>query len=66
MTEVEYLESRMREDRAECARLRKKEQNDKVAAELRAIFESLVDQGFTEEQAFEILKMMVNKAWENG
>lgn len=66
MTEVEYLESRIREERAECARLRKKEQNEKVADELRAIFESLVDQGFTEEQAFEIFKMMVKKAWENG
>ena len=66
MTEVEYLESRMREDRAECARLREKERNDKVAAELRAIFESLVDQGFTEEQAFEIFMVMVKKAWENS
>lgn len=66
MTEVEYLESRMREDRAECARLRKKEQNDKVAAELRALFDSLVDQGFTEEQAFGIFMLMVKKAWENS
>ena len=66
MTEVEYLESRIREERAECARLRKKEQNEKVAAELRAIFESLVDQGFTEEQAFEIFMVMVKKAWENS
>ena len=63
MTEVEYLESRMREDRAECARLRKKEQNDKVAAELRALFDSLVDQGFTEEQAWWFVTATVRQAW---
>ena len=58
MTEVEYLESRMREER--------KEQNEKVAAELRAIYESLVDQGFTGEQAWDLFVLMVKKAWENS
>lgn len=66
MTEVEYLESRMREDRAECARLRKKEQNDKVAAELRAMFQSLIDSGFSEEQAWELFKGMCKTAWSNS
>lgn len=66
MTDIEFYESRMRSDREECTRLRRKEQNDKVAAELRAVFESLVDQGFSEEQAFELFMEMVKKAFANA
>lgn len=66
MTEVEFLESRIREDRAECTRLREKERNEHLAQNLRNIYESLVDQGFSEEQAFKLFMAMVNKAWENS
>lgn len=65
MTETEYLESKIREDREELARLREKERNEKCSAQLRAIYESLVDNGFTEEQAFAIFMAMVKKAWGN-
>ena len=66
MTEVEYLESRIREDRLECNRLREKERNEHLAQNLRNIYESLVDYGFTEEQAFELFMVMVKKAWSNS
>ena len=66
MTEVEYLESRMREDRAECARLREKEQNDKLAKGLHSIFQSLIDSGFSEEQAWELFEGMCKAAWSNN
>ena len=66
MTDVEYLESRMREDREECARLRMKEHNDKISAELHAIYQSLVDKGFSEEQAFILFMEMVRRAFENA
>ena len=66
MTEVEYNESRIRELRWENEKLRQKEQNDKLASALRATFESLVNAGFSEEQAWELFKWMCKKAWENS
>ena len=66
MTEVEYNESRIRELRGENEKLRQKEQNDKLASGLRAIFESLVIAGFSEEQAWELFKGMCKRAWYNG
>ena len=62
MTDTEYLESRIREQRAELSNLREKESNDKWAAKLHAIYQSLVDKGFTEEQAFTIFLEVFKKA----
>lgn len=62
MTEVEYLESRMREEREELTRLRRNENNRKSALELRDRYESFVDAGFTEEQAWELFKSLLEHA----
>ena len=66
MTEVEYLESKIRTEREECVRLREKEQNDKLANSLHSIFQSLIDNGFSEEQAWELFKEMCKTAWSNN
>lgn len=58
MTEVEYLESKMREERAELTRLRRNENNRKAALESRDLYEAYVDAGFTEEQAWELFKVL--------
>lgn len=66
MTDLEYHEIRMREERAACEKLRKKEQRDKISSELRSVFQSLVDAGFSEEQAWELFKGMCKAAWTNS
>ena len=66
MTDLEYHESRMREERAECERLRKEQGRVKIAEELRAVFQSFVNAGFSEEQAWELFKGMVKAAWSDG
>lgn len=60
-----YLENRIKADRAELERLREKEQNDQTAEKLHGIYQSLVDKGFTEEQAFYIFYEAVKAAWGN-
>ena len=62
MTEVEYLESKMREERAELTRLRRNENNRKAALESRDLYEAYVDAGFTEEQAWELFKVLWERA----
>ena len=62
MTEVEQLESKMREERAELTRLRRNENNRKAAIESRDLYEAYVDAGFTEEQAWELFKVLSERA----
>lgn len=62
MTEVEQLESKMREERAELTRLRRNENNRKAAIESRDLYEAYVDAGFTEEQAWELFKVLWERA----
>ena len=62
MTEVEQLESKMREERAELTRLRRNENNRKAAIESRDLYEAYVDAGFTEEQAWELFKVLCERA----
>lgn len=62
MTEVEQLESKMREERAELTRLRRNENNRKAAIESRDLYEAYVDAGFTEEQAWELFKVLFERA----
>ena len=60
-----YLEKRIESDKAELERLREKERNDQTAEKLHSIYQSLVDKGFTEEQAFYIFYEAVKAAWGN-
>lgn len=61
-----YLEKRIKEDTAELNRLREKERNDQTAQKLHDIYQSLVDKGFTEEQAFYLFYEAVKAAWEKA
>ena len=62
--EINFLEKRMKEDRKTVEELRRKEENDKAAQQLHDLYQSLVDKGFSEEQAFYLFVKMVKKAWE--
>lgn len=61
-----YLEKRIKEDTEELNRLREKERNDHTAQKLHDIYQSLVDKGFTEEQAFYIFYEAVKAAWDRS
>lgn len=62
-TDIEYLQKRVKKDVDEINRIREKEQNDATALKLHDMFQSLVDSGFTEEQAFFIFYEAVKAAW---
>lgn len=62
MTDVEYLESEMRSKRDKLAKLRRRENNLKAAQEQRDLYESFVDVGFSEEQAWELFKTLLEHA----
>lgn len=61
-----YLEKRIKEDTAELNRLREKERNDQTAQKLHDIYQSLVDKGFSEEQAFYIFYEAIKFAWDRA
>ena len=61
MSEIEYLKNQIREATEAYDKLSQKETYDKMSSDLRNIYESLVDQGFTEEQAFAIFMEMLKK-----
>lgn len=63
MTDIEYLESRIRENREEINDLRKKEKNKKAAEELHGFYVSLVDSGFSEDQAFAVFMEMMKHSY---
>lgn len=62
--EIDFLEKRMKEDRKTVEELRRKEENDKAAQQMHDLYQSLVDKGFSPEQAFYLFVEMVKKAWE--
>ena len=66
MTEIEYLESKIRENRKEFERLRQKEANDECAAKLYAIYDSLKGKGFSDDEAWELFMEMIRVAWRNS
>jgi len=64
MEELEFIEKRMKADRKTVESLRRKEENDKAAQQLRDLYQSLVDKGFSEEQAFALFMAMIKTALE--
>lgn len=63
MTEIEYNESRIRELRIENERLRKKAENEKAAAQIHDAYESLLNAGFSKEEAWELFLVACKAAW---
>ena len=61
MTEIEYLESKIREERTEVSKLREKERLSECAEGLHRLYQSLVDAGFSEEQAWELFLKVYEK-----
>lgn len=62
MTDVEYLESKMRSEREELTKLRRHENNLKAAQEAKDLYDSYREVGFTEEQAWELFKTLLEHA----
>jgi hypothetical protein len=63
MTDIEYNESRIRELRIENERLRKKAENENIAAQIHDAYESLLNAGFSEEKAWELFLVACKAAW---
>ncbi|MBO5740731.1 MAG: hypothetical protein J6R54_01945 [Bacteroidaceae bacterium] len=63
MTELEHLESKIREERKECERIRRDAKNEELAKTLRGIYDKLIESGFSEGQAFGILMETIKAAW---
>lgn len=66
MEELEFIEKRMKADKKTAEDLRRKKENEKAAQQMHDLYQSLVDKGFSKEQAFFIFYEMVKKAWENS
>lgn len=66
MTDVEYLESRIREQQSECAKLRKKEAHKKSAEEIHDIYTSFCEAGFSDEDAFSLLLAIIHASVQKG
>ena len=64
--EISFLEKRMIEDKKTVEELRRKEENDKAAQQMHDLYQSLVDKGFSEEQAFYLFYELVKVAWHNS
>lgn len=56
------LESEIKELKAQISNQEKVEQCDRAASDLRQMYESYVNAGFTEEQAWELLTIQLNGA----
>ena len=65
-TEREFIEKRISKDMEELERMNRKESNDKVAEQLHDLYQSLVDKGFSEEQAFYIFYEAIKIAWHSA
>ena len=63
MTELEHLESKIREDQRQCKRIRKEEKNQQFAEGLRSLYDSLLASGFSEGQAFGLLIEAAKACW---
>ena len=65
-TEREFIEKRVNKDLEELERMDRKDSNDKVAEQLHDLYQSLVDKGFSEEQAFYIFYEAIKVAWHSA
>ena len=65
-TEREFIEKRVNKDLEELERMDRKDSNNKVAEQLHDLYQSLVDKGFSEEQAFYIFYEAIKVAWHSA
>jgi SOS response regulatory protein OraA/RecX len=61
-----YAERQIKKYTEQLAEAERHEQNEKLAERLHDLFQSLVNKGFSEEQAFYIFYEMVKSAWGNS
>ena len=62
MSELEYLEGKVKEEIEEILKLKKRESNRRMAEEQFDIYSAYVDAGFSEEQAWELFTLVVKAA----
>lgn len=59
LDEINYLKGRIDAQKAEIEKLREKAQHEKFADTVRSIYESLRTQGFSADQAYELLVLTI-------
>lgn len=64
--EIKAKEAEIRELKKETERLKRYEQYDEMTGEIKAIYDSFVRSGFTEEQAFKLLNNAISSAFKNS
>lgn len=64
-SEVEFLKNRIAKDQKSLKEQEEKEQYEKAAKQLRTAYNSFVEEGFTEEQAFWFVTQIIKKAFKN-
>lgn len=58
MTNLEYVESKLKADQDEYEREKRRDENRQMAEEMHDIYQSFVDAGFSDEQAWAIFQGM--------
>ena len=64
--EIKYAREHIREMEAEIKKLERYKKNEELATEMKAIHASLMDAGFTNDQAFELMKCALQAAAMGG
>ena len=64
MDDIETLKKRIANDKKSIEELRFKEKNNKAAEQIHNLYQSFVDKGFSDEQAFYLLVEMVKTTWQ--
>lgn len=66
LEEIKVKEEEIRELKKETERLKRYEQYDEMTGEIKAMYDSFVRSGFTEEQAFKLLNTAIVNAFKSS
>lgn len=58
MTNLDFVEAKLKADQAEYDREKRRDENRQMAEEMHDIYQSFVDAGFSDEQAWAIFQAM--------
>ena len=63
--EIKFLTNRVSEDKKKIEELRYKEENEKLAAAMKAVYDSFIEKGFSDEQAFWVVAQFIKRSFKN-
>lgn len=64
--EIEYLQKRIKEDTKKVEEAKRKAEYENAAQKIHGLYQSFIDSGFSEEQAFYLVFEMVKSAWDKA